>query len=246
MVLHAVDTQRHSAPNQDDDGHHSRPHHDLEGLAARLVDPQYVLPEEVERDQHGDAHRTPGGDCFAGFGRQLKVLGHQKSFNWPQARQCFKQPKDVLPGRHAADGAGEYVVEHQGRNGQLGQEAAHGLLYHPVDAAAHEQRATLDVHATHGITKEHYRQDEPGGSRADRRFDDAANVVGGARQIAEHDCGRPPIGDELEHHAVHDNHVSSAGRRAWIGGRLSGFRRCNHSLAQGVTFPSPIRKDALC
>ena len=52
-------------------------------------------------------------------------------------------------------GPGQDVVEHQGRDGELGEEAAHRLLDDAVDAAADEQRAAFDVDRAHGVAEEH-------------------------------------------------------------------------------------------
>src|SRR5262249_45634034 len=121
------------------------------------------------------------------------------------------EPGDVLSGRHAADGAGEDVVEHQGRHGQFGQKAAHRFLDHAIDAAADEEGAALDVDRADGVAEEHDGQDEPGGGGSDGRLDDAADVVGGAGEVAQHHGGRAPVRDEREHHARHDQHLRRPG-----------------------------------
>ena len=207
-IRRPFDHQRDAAPNQDDHGHHGRDHHDLERLAARFVNPQQILPEEIHGDQTGDDDRSP---ALHGIDRRLSdrmtavfLDGHP-------------QPDDVLTGRDAADRAGENIVEHQGRDGKLRQKAPHRLLDDPIDPAAHEQRAAFDIDVPHGIAEEHHRQNEIGGDRSDRRFDDPPDVIGGAGQIAEHDRGHPPIRDELEHHAVHDHHVRSVSQAVFRG-----------------------------
>ena len=63
---HAVDRpvhdQRRSAPAEHDDRHDRGGDHDLQRLAARFVDAQQVLAEEVQGDQAGDGHRIPSGE----------------------------------------------------------------------------------------------------------------------------------------------------------------------------------------
>src|SRR5262249_27155437 len=115
------------------------------------------------------------------------------------------QADDVLPGGDAGDGAGEDVVEHERRDGQLGREAAHGLADDAVDAAADEHGAALDVDPADGVAEAHDRQDEPGGGGADGLLDDGPDVVGGAGEVAEDDGGGAPVADEGEHHAADDD-----------------------------------------
>ena len=127
------------------------------------------------------------------------------------------------PAEAALIGPGQDVVEHQGGDRQLGQEAAHRLLDHPIDAAADEQRTALDIDRADGVAEEHHGQDEPRGGRADGVLDDAADVVGRAGQVAEHHGRRPPVGDEGEHHAADDDHLDRppqtvAKPRSGIGG----------------------------
>src|SRR5207253_6893219 len=56
-------------------------------------------------------------------------------------------------------------------------------------------------------TENHDGQNEPGRCRAYGILDDAADVVGRARQVAEHDGGGSPVRDEGEHDAADDNHL---------------------------------------
>ena len=97
------------------------------------------------------------------------------------------QAAEVQARAHRADGAGQHVIEHQRRNRELGQRAAHRLVHHFVHAAAHEHRAALDVDGAHRVGKQHDRQDEPRRCFADGLFGDAAYVVGG---IAEQAIGK--------------------------------------------------------
>ena len=82
-----------------------------------------------------------------------------------------------------------------------------------VDAAADEQRAALDVHQPDGEAQQQHAEDEPRGGRADHLLDDAADVVGGAGQVAQHDRGGAPVADEREHHAADDDDPGPLARR---------------------------------
>ena len=110
-----------AAPGEHDDAHDRRGDHDLQRLVARLVDAEQVLVQEVNRDRAGDRHGAPVLDQPGASTRRC-----------PEPNKCVSrfqdQADDVLPGRHAADRPGEHVVEHQRRDGQLGQEAAHRFL----------------------------------------------------------------------------------------------------------------------
>ena len=77
----------------------------------------------------------------------------------------------------AADRARQNVVEHQRRNGKLGQSAPHGLMHHAVDAAAHEHAAALDVNRADRVREQHDAQNEPGRRFADRSLRDPARIV---------------------------------------------------------------------
>ena len=74
----------------------------------------------------------------------------------PEIEEVVEQADDVLPGRDAADRAGQDVVEQERRDRELGQAAPHRLLDDPVDAAADEHGAALDVDAPHGVAEEHH------------------------------------------------------------------------------------------
>src|SRR5262249_21521431 len=197
--------QGNAAPGDNDHRPDRGGNHDLEGLIARLVKAQQVLAKEIQRDQYGQDYGAPADDDLADLPRVLLVqaqglVGVRRG----QVDELQDQAHDVLPGGNAARGAGQDVVEHQGRDRQLGQEAAHGFLDHAVDAATDEQRAALDIDRAHGIAKEHDGQDEPGRGRADGVLDDAADVVDRAGQVAEDDRGRAPVRDESEGHAADD------------------------------------------
>src|SRR5262249_53255839 len=109
--------------------------------------------------------------------------------------------------------------------GQLRGEAAHGLADDAVDAAADEQGAALDVDPADGVAEQHHRQDEPRRRRPDGLLDDAADVEGGAAQVAEYDGGGAPVGDEGEGDAADDDDLGGprqaapAGRAGALGSR---------------------------
>ena len=107
-------------------------------------------------------------------------------------QRLIDQADQVLTGGNAANGAGQDVVEHQRRNTEFGQRAAHGGFDHAVDAAAHEHAAAFDVNGPHRIGKQHDAEDEPRGGFADVAFRFATGVIGRGSQIVEHDgCGTP-------------------------------------------------------
>ena len=219
-------------------GHDGRGDHDLQGLVAGLVDADDVLAEEIERDGDGDDDRSPAGEHVLAPSAFRKPTSTQRT-------SVDDQPHDVLPGRNRADRPGEDVVEHQRRDRELGEEPAHGLLDHAVHAAADEQRAAFDIDRAHAVAEDHHGQDEPRGRRADRPFHDAADVVGRAGQVAEHDGRRPPVGDEREHHAADDDHLDRTAQRICRGemrripgrrtGRVTRHRaQCLAGTRQGI------------
>ena len=165
--------------------------------------PQEILAEEIEGDGAGDDHGARTADGVA-----VSMCHLQAGIDRPATSKA--RPMMYCPADIAADRAGQDVVEHQRGDGELGQKPAHRLLDHAVDAAADEQRAAFDVDRADGVAEEHHGQDEPGGGRPDGPFDDAADVVGGAGQVAQHDRRRPPVGDEREHHAADDDHLDGS------------------------------------
>ncbi len=99
----------------------------------------------------------------------------------------------------AADGAGENVVEHERRDGYLGERSAHGFVDDLVHAAADEHAAALDIDRPYRVGEKHDGQDEPGSRLADLRFGDAARIIGGGGEIAQDDGRRSPERDERQH-----------------------------------------------
>src|SRR5262249_58598688 len=63
------------------------------------------------------------------------------------------------------------------------------------------------------------REDEPRRRRADGLFDDAADVVGGAAEVAQDDRGGAPVGDEGEGDAADDDDLGRAGKASPSGRR---------------------------
>ena len=180
--------------------------HDLQRFLAGLVHALRILPPEISHHDHGQA----GGEVVVGkMQRAVHVHAH-----------VFDEAREVLAGGDGADGAGQDVVEEQGRDGELGQRAAHGLLDHAVDAAAHEHAARFDVERPHGIAEQHDREDEPGSALADDLFGVAAGVVSGGCEVGENDGGGPPEGDEGQHHRGGDEDLY---------GRFGTFNGCSHA-----------------
>ncbi len=176
MSLARVEGQRHQAPGDHDHAHDRGRAHDLQRLVARFVNAPDVDPPEIDDDADGDRRR-------AEFHLRLRVF---------PAEQLAEEPDHVLSRRHAADRAGQQVVEHQSGDRQRGHLAADGFLHHSVDASAHEHRAVLDVDAPNPIAEQHDGQDEPGRRLADVRLDDPADVIGRAGEVAQDDGGGPP------------------------------------------------------
>ena len=118
-----------------------------------------------------------------------------------------EQADEILPGGDGADRPGQDVIEHQRADGEFGEPAADGALDDFVNAAAGEHRAAFHVHGGDRIAEEHDAEDEPGRGLADGLLADAADVIGGAGQIAEDDGGGPPEADERQRNAADDQHV---------------------------------------
>ena len=94
----------------------------------------------------------------------------------------------------------------------------HAVAHHHVDAAAHEHAAALQVDGAHGEAEEHDAQHEPRRGLADRLLRDAADVEHRGGQVAQHDGGAAPEGDEGKGDRGGD--YDFRGLR-----RLAGFRR---------------------
>ena len=161
----AVDRQRGDAPDKHDRGHHRGGDHDLERLAARFVNAEQILPQEVDRHGNRDRHRAPVLESFA----RVEIDLHAED-----ARERFEcQADDVLPRRDTADRAREHVVEQQRRDGRLGREPAERFFHDPIDAAANEQRAAFDVDRPHAVAEQQDAQNKPGRRLTDLAFDDS-------------------------------------------------------------------------
>ncbi len=93
-----------------------------------------------------------------------------------QVEHLVYQPNQVLPGRDATDRTGENVVEHQGRDTELGQLRTQSRLDHPVHTAAHEQDARFDVYCTDRVRKTHHPQNEPGCGAANCLLGNAPDI----------------------------------------------------------------------
>ena len=73
----AAEAERDAAPDQDHHGHDRRGDHDLQGLAAGLMDADDVLAEEIKRDRNRNEDRPPIGETDLGGAAALK-----KSLYW--------------------------------------------------------------------------------------------------------------------------------------------------------------------
>ena len=105
--LHGRAQHRDRAPHDEDHHHHGGDHHDLHRLLAGFVDALRVLPPEVEHDDD----RQAGGEMVVGkVQRAVQVDAN-----------VLDETRQVLSGGYGADGAGQDVVEEQGRDRELGQ-----------------------------------------------------------------------------------------------------------------------------
>ena len=74
-----------------DDGHHRRGDHDLQRLAARFVNAQQILPQEVQRDRAGDRHRAPVLDALPAV--LVDMHAEQAASAFPESsRRCTARP----------------------------------------------------------------------------------------------------------------------------------------------------------
>ena len=143
----------------------------------------------------------------------------------------------VLTSGDPADGPGQNVVKHQGRDGDFSESAAHGLLDDAVNAAAHEHAATFHIERTHRVSEEHDGQNEPGRCLAERFLGDGAGIEGRGAHVVEHDCSGPPEGDKAEHGGGgHQN----PGNRASGTGRLCKKGICAHLNAGKTALTSVV------
>ena len=94
------------------------------------------------------------------------------------SEELIEHTYEILPGRNAADRAGEDVIKHQRRNGKFGEGASQRFFHHAIHTAAHEHAAALDIHGSHRIRKQHDAENEPGSSLADELLGLAARVIG--------------------------------------------------------------------
>ena len=115
------------------------------------------------------------------------------------------QAGDVLASGNAGDRPGEDVIEHQGRDADLGEGAAESFFDDAVDAAAHEHRAAFHVDGAHGKEKQHDAEMNQGADFADRLLRDAAGIKGGGTEVVQNDGGSSPVGNEGEHHRGRDH-----------------------------------------
>jgi hypothetical protein len=157
------------------------------------VDPDDVLAPEIERHHRRESRREIRRKNMQP--RDLQMLSG-----------LIDQAAQIEARAHRADGTGKHIVEHQRRDGELGQRAAHGLVHHFVHATAHEHRAAFDVDGANRVGKQHDRQDEPGRCLPDGLFGNAADVVSRRCQVAQYDGGGAPKGNERQHHGGCHHH----------------------------------------
>ena len=180
------------------------------------VNADLVLPKKVKGCNDGDKDRSPAAKIVGSVGGTENVGVHH-------LRGRNEQTHDVLSGRNGTDRTGEDIVEHQGRNRKFGQKPAHRFFHNAIHAATHKERTAFDINQRNGAAEEHDDEDEHGRRRTDGAFDDAANVIGRAGEVAKHDRGRSPVRYEGEHHAAYDYHLGSGVAARRPDGRGAGF-----------------------
>ena len=172
-------------PSDEYHHHHGGELHDAKGFPARFGNALDVLPPEIEGD--GDSHGR-GGRIDVEMQRDVRV-----------GEQLVEHADEILACRNAADRAGEDVIKHQRRNGELREGSSQRFFHHAVHTAAHEHAAALDVHGSHRIRKQHDAENEPGSGLADELLGFTACVIGGGSEVVEDDrCGAPER-DERQH-----------------------------------------------
>ncbi len=196
----AADLQQgEQRPAEQHHHHHGRDLHDPERLFAGFLDALDVLPPEVEGDGHGEQDR---GGVDADLRRAVEHVmngGGDPAAGVGDGDGVVDQAGDVLSRGNAGDRPGQYVVEHQRRDTELGEGAAESFFDDTIDAAAHEHRAAFHVDGTDGEGEQHDAQNKPGSALANRLFGDAAGIESGRTEVVENDGGSSPVGDEGEH-----------------------------------------------
>src|SRR5208283_1107446 len=139
--------RRINAPADEDHNHDGRNLHNAHGLAAGFVDALDVVPPEIGGAENGE---EGGAETGVNVEAQMEIV-----------HRFVDQANDVLAGRHPADRPGENVVEHQGRNAELGQGAAHSLFHHAIHATTDEHAAALYVNGANAVGEQHDAEDEP-------------------------------------------------------------------------------------
>ena len=202
-----MEEQGEHAPTDDGDAHDGGELHDFHGFVGAFPDADDVGPPEVDSDADGDDHAERIDGLGAGGGIEDDGMFPALA---DQGEQVADEPDQVLAGGDGADGAGEDVIEHEGGDGEFGEAAAHGFFDDFIHAATGEHGAAFHVHRADGVGKEHDAEDEPGGGLADGLLADAADVVGGGGQVAEHDGGGAPEADEHQRDGGDHQHIDFA------------------------------------
>src|SRR5262249_245657 len=138
--------------------------HDPERFLAGFADPFDVLPPEIDGDENGESH---GGGVGADRDSQVRV-----------GEQFSDQASQGTPGAHAANGAGENVIEHQGGYREFGESTAHRFFDDAVDTPTHEHAATFHIQLRDRVGKQHGGKDEPRSGLADELLGFTARVEG--------------------------------------------------------------------
>ncbi len=167
-------------------GHHDGGYlHNLQCLVAGFGNALDIFPPEIQSDADGET-------------RGRRILGEDNA-NVKIGEQLVHQSGQVLPRGHAADRAGQNIIEHQGRYGKFRERPAERFLDHAIHAATHEHAAALDIHGANAVGKQHHAQDEPGRRLPDKALRLAARVIRGRRQVIQNNGGCAPEGDKRQH-----------------------------------------------
>ena len=192
--------QGEKRPAQQHHHHDGRDLHDPERLFAGFFDALDVFPPEVERDGHGKHNRGAVNPYLRSAVEEMVDGGGDPAMGIGDADGVVDQASDVLSRGYAGDRPGKDVIEHQGRDTELGERAAESFFNDPIDAAPHKHRAAFHVNGADRESEQHDAQNKPRGALANCLFRDATGIERRRTEIVENDGGGSPVGDEGEHH----------------------------------------------
>src|ERR1700758_2047386 len=120
----ASSPERVAAPGKHQHDHYSGDVHDAQCFSAGFGNAFDVLPPKVE--SHGKGEKR---------GRKIS---RQSNVQVGVTEEVVQESGKVLASGDPADGPGQNVVKHQGRDGDFGEPATHGFFNDAVNAAAYK------------------------------------------------------------------------------------------------------------